>query len=60
MAEELLEGVDELFEENSTSTSKIKSVGMKISEFQKKIEEKKTLYSPRFMLDGLGSSSAST
>ena len=52
MAEELLENVDELFEEKSTSTSKTKSVGMKISEFQKKIEEKKTLSSPRFMLDG--------
>ena len=48
----LFEDVDELLEEKSISTSTTKTVGMKITEFLKKIEEKKSVESPRFKLDG--------
>ena len=53
MAEKLFEDVDELLEEKSMSTSKTKTVGMKITEFLQKIYEKKFVDSPRFNLGGV-------
>ena len=53
MAEKLFEDVNELFVEKPTWTSETKTVGVEIPEFLKKIEEKKSVVSPRFKLSGV-------
>lgn len=52
MAKNLFEDVDQLFEE-TTWTSETETVGLKIPGFIKKIEKKKTVNSPKFMLSGV-------
>ena len=52
MAEKLFEDVDELFQEKPRWSSDIKTVGLEIPEFLKKIEDKKTVESPTFQLPG--------
>ena len=53
MAKKLFRDVEELFVEKPTWTSNTKTVGVEISEFLKKIEEKKVTNSPEFMLSGV-------
>ena len=53
MAKKLFEDVEELFVEKPTWSSETKTVGVEISEFLKKIEEKKMVESPRFKFSGV-------
>ena len=53
MAEKLFKDVDLLFEGKPRWTSETQTVGLKIPEFLKKIEEKEDFDSPRFKLSGV-------
>ena len=53
MAEKLFEDVNQLFEEKPQWISETETVGLKIPDFLKKIEEKKVVISPKFTLSGV-------